>query len=213
VPGCPADEFALDGRAMQSMTALAMGNYASQAIAAGLPDLGWLAVERIYRARYERDGCPWDAPLQWSGDGNFEPQWGRWYMSHPASWYVLWALGGVRLDRLRNSLMVQPSWPAAWGDELRALPVFFPGLQGEIGSRRSAQGLEVTFTVKRAISPLVIKTAGIRLPPDFRDVQIRGSVVTDAGATATVRDGDVIFDRPLTFAQPGDGFTLAASRP
>ena len=130
VAGCSADEFSLDGRAMQSMTALAMGNYASQAIAAGLPDHGWEAVEKIYRARYEHDGCPWDAPLQWSGDGNLEPQWGRWYMSHPASWHLLWALAGVRLDRLQGSLILQPCWPSGWGNELRVASRLLSGALG-----------------------------------------------------------------------------------
>ena len=143
VPGCPADECAPDGTYTQSMAAVSMTNFSAQAIAAGLPDLGWEAVERVYRVRYELDGSPWDAPLQWSGKGNVEPQWGRWYISHPSSWYVLLALGGVRLDRLSNTLSVVPHWPTTWGDTL-TIPVFLPGFHAAVHSRRGSAGWEVT---------------------------------------------------------------------
>jgi len=189
-----------------------MGNYASQAIAAGLPDYGWEAVEKIYRARYEHDGCPWDAPLQWSGKGNLEPQWGRWYMSHPASWHLLWALAGARLDRLHGSLTLEPCWPSGWGDELRSLPIFFPGLWAEVSSRRSADHQEVALTVKRVLSPIVLTKAGIRLPPYLSDVDVRASVIGEPGRTATRRERLVTFDAPLTLARAGDGFTMTAAR-
>jgi uncharacterized protein (DUF608 family) len=213
VPGCPADEFCLDGRYMQSMTALVMGNYAAQAIGAGLPDQGWAAVEKIYKARYERDGCPWDAPLQWSGEGNFLPQWGRWYMSHPASWYVLLALGGVRLDRLRGSLMLAPSWPTAWGDRLRALPVFLPGLWGQIDSHRAGDRWEVTFTAKRLLQPLALNQVSVQLPAAFDAKQTRVKISGLDGVAVSVQPaGLVTLTGRAVLTGAGDGFTIGASR-
>jgi uncharacterized protein (DUF608 family) len=215
VAGCPADEYCLDGRCMQSMTALVMGNYAAQAIAAGLPDHGWAAAEKIYKARYEHDGCPWDATLQWSGEANLRPQWGRWYMSHPASWYVLLALGGLRLDRLRGTLGLAPSWPSGWSDRLRALPVFQPGLRGEVEASRSAEGWEVHFTVKRLLSPLTLKEVTAWLPgrvlgKDFDPARARVEVEgLDPAAVAVLPSGRVSIAKPVRLEKEGDGFRIA----
>jgi hypothetical protein len=218
VPGCPADEFRLDGRYMQSMSALVMGNYAAQAVAAGLPDHGWAAMENIYKARYEHDGCPWDATLQWSGEGNLQPQWGRWYMSHPASWYVLLALGGVRLDRLRGSLMLAPAWPAAWGDRLEALPVFLPGLWAEVEASRSAEGWRACFTVKRLLQPLAVAEIGAWLPDQapeitgrpFDPARARVEVTgLDPAAVELLPSGRVRIAQALHLTREGEGFSVA----
>jgi Glycosyl-hydrolase family 116, catalytic region len=204
VAGSPADEYHLDGSAMQSMSALAMGNYAAHAIGAGLADEGWQAVCNIYRARYEHDGCPWDATLQWSGPGNLQPQWGRWYMSHPAAWFLLPSLGGVWIDRLRHRLTLGPSWPAEWGAQLRALPVLLPGLQLSVEAHRSAESLEVMVTVEQIQQPVRFDTVCVRLPSGFeaRRAQVRienGPQALRAGADALVTA-----KFPVQFARAGD---------
>ena len=210
VPGCSADEYRLDGRYMQSMSALAMGNYAAQAIGAGLPDHGWAAVERIYKARYEHDGCPWDAPLQWSGEGNLQPQWGRWYMSHPASWYVLLALSGVRLDRLRGSLLLQPSWPTAWGDRLRALPVFLPDLRAQVDARRGADHWEATFTVRRLLKPISLQRVAALLPAEIDPARAKAEVSgLDSAAVKILPSGLIEVAKPLLLEREGDSFHIA----
>lgn len=204
LPGSPADEYHLDGSSMQSMSALAMGNYAAQAIGAGLADAGWQAACNIYRARYEHDGCPWDATLQWSGPGNLQPQWGRWYMSHPASWFLLPALGGVWIDRLRQRLTLGPCWPSEWGERLRALPVFLPGLLLSVDAHRSARRLEVAVTVAEAHTPMRFDTLCVRLPPGFDGER---SQLRIEGACAAVRTGgEGRFEAPFAvqFTRPGD---------
>lgn len=209
VAGSPADEYQLDGAAMQSMSALVMGNYAAHAIGAGLPDQGWAAVEGIYRARYEHDGCPWDATLQWSGPGNLAPQWGRWYMSHPASWFLLPALAGISVDRLRGILTVGPSWPAAWGDELRALPVFLPGIQLLVTAHRSTGHLQVTATAGKVNRPLVVSRLRVVVP---RHV-VNPAVALDGIDGATPAAGDAAeFDRHIVLASSGDSFSYTVAQ-
>lgn len=212
VAGCPADEYHLDGTTMQSMSALAMGNYAAHAIGAGSPDHGWAAVERIYRARYAHDGCPWDATLQWSGPGNLAPQWGRWYMSHPASWYLLPALGGIRLDRLRGSMTLAPSWPAAFGSRLRALPVFVPGLQLEVNAERTEGRLVASVTVQAVTQPLALRRVRALLPRDFDPARTTARF-TGLDAVATIdSEGRVSADHALTLGAVGDGFGIVFDR-
>jgi hypothetical protein len=197
---------------MQSMAALAMGNYAAHAIAAGLPDYGWEAVEKIYRARYERDGCPWDAPLQWSGEGNCMPQWGRWYMSHPASWYVLWALGGARIDRLRGSLQITPSWPTAWGDTVEALPVYLPGLRAQVDSYRGAGRWEVRFTIRQLVQPLELNTISTQLPRTIDPWRARvHSEGIDPQAITVQPSGLVVATWRQPLAHAGDSFTITVA--
>ena len=211
VPGCVADECSLDGQAMQSMAALAMGNYAAQAIAAGSADHGWAAVERIYHARYDHDGCPWDAPLQWSGEGNLQPQWGRWYMSHPASWFVLWALGGARIDRLRGTLEVTPSWPDAWGDRLAAMPVFLPGFQARVDASRAQGGWSVNFTIVAAWAPVTLHRLSTRLPSRLDPAALVASAAGLVGDVAIGPDGVLAVNAPFAVV-PGASFTLRAER-
>ena len=212
VAGCPADEYQLDGTTMQSMSALAMGNYAAHAIGAGLPDHGWAAARKIYEARYGQDGCPWDATLQWSGPGNLAPQWGRWYMSHPASWFLLAALGGVRIDRLHNTLTLSPSWPSEWGPQLRALPVFLPGLRLSVDARRSETRMEVEVTAAEVHTAVSLGTVRVLLPPDFDP---SGSEVRFAALHEPVpvsADGRATAAMEVRFAQTGDRFAYSVSK-
>ena len=210
VEGCPADEVQPDGTPMQSMSALAMGNHAAHAIGAGLPDQGWCAVERIYHARYAHDGCPWDATLQWSGPGNLAPQWGRWYMSHPASWFLLWALGGVRLDRLRSRLTLAPSWPTAWGDELRALPVFLPDLQLRVDARRHDQGLTVAVTAVRVVRPVDLREVAVLVPDEPCEAEFTGLGLAGFGERAEF--GRIGLACRATIAAPGDRLACVVRR-
>ncbi len=188
-----------------------MGNYAAHAIGAGLADEGWQAACHIYRARYEHDGCPWDAPLQWSGPGNLQPQWGRWYMSHPASWFLLPALGGVWIDRLHHRLTLGPSWPDEWGAQLRALPVFLPGLQVSVDAHRSAESFEVAVTVAEIHTPVHFDAVRVRLPSGFdaRRAQLR--IGGSAQALRAGADGRFIADVPVQFARAGDRLAYSVS--
>jgi uncharacterized protein (DUF608 family) len=211
VPGCPADERAPDGTYTQSMAAVSMANFAAQAIAAGLPDLGWEAVERVYRVRYERDGSPWDAPLQWAGQGNVEPQWGRWYMSHPSSWYVLLALSGVRIDRLRNTLSVIPHWPTTWGDRL-AIPIFLPGFHAEIHGRRGSAGWGVTVRLKRsARHPVLLDSVVTQLPQEIEPATVRAEASGIGSVPVRITShGQVQLLARITLVRENDQFLIFA---
>jgi uncharacterized protein (DUF608 family) len=205
--GCPADEASPDGEAIQSMAALSVAYYASHAIAAGLADLGWEAVERIYRVRYELDGCPWDSPLQWSGPGNELPQWGRWYMSSPSSWSLLRALGGVRIDRLRNRLTLAPCWPSTWPDELD-LPVFLPGMMGRVRARRGGEE-SVSFHIDRLVGgPVRIDEVLARAPSRGPIAAARLKLPSGTSASATIDDQVLVVRRTVVLAEPGDGVTV-----
>ncbi len=209
--GCPANEVAPDGSYSESWPAYALAYYAAQAISAGLPDDGWGAAERVFRV-YQRDGSLWDTPLEWAGAGNESPQWGRWYMSNPASWYLLLATSGIRLDLVHSALVLEPSWPAGWGDTLKALPVFLPGLEFRVSAERGLQHWSVSLGVKRIhLKPLVLDRLVSRLPrgidPSTVQVTLSGSF---AGDVTVEPDGRVIVAGPITLAKAGDGIELRA---
>jgi hypothetical protein len=210
VPGVPADEYRTDGSFSQSIGGYVLGYYASLAIASGLPDLGWRAVENIYRVRYELDGSPWDAPLQWAGERNELAQWGRWYMANPASWAVLAALGGAHIDQLRGDLWLAPAWPSGWGERLEALPVFLPGFAAVLNALHTADTWRVEFRLTACgAEPLRLQTLGVRLPRAFR---APGEQVEPAPGLEILPQDRLRFACPLTLANPGDGFTLTVSR-
>jgi len=214
VPGAPANEFRPDGSYSESFPPYALVYFAAQAIAAGLPNLGWQAVEKTLHVRYELDGSPWDAPLQLAGEGNYQPQWGRWYMSHPASWYLLLALSGVRLDRLHDVLWVAPSWPEAWGDTLRSLPVFLPGFQAQVDAQRGASTWQVSFRIRQLVDrPLQLASIGTRLPEGFDAATVRVSLLGIPHRNVEVRsDGRVVISGPVVLGRPDEGFTITVSQ-
>jgi hypothetical protein len=127
----------------------------------------------------------------------------------------LLALGGLRLGRLRGTLGLAPCWPADWGDRLRALPVFQPGLRGEVEASRGAKGWEVDFTVKRLLSPLTLKEVSAWLPgrvpgkdfdPAWARVEVEG---LDPAAVAVLPSGRVSIAKPVRLEKEGDGFHIA----
>ena len=210
--GCPADESTPDGKTMQSMVAVSMVYFNAHAILAGLPDLGWEAVEKAYHARYDVDGCPWDATLQWSGEGNLHAQWGRWYMSHPACWYLPLALTGLRLDRLNNRLTLMPNWPSSWGENFK-MPVFLPGISAEVTSQRGGAGSFAELRLIRDCDPaLVLDEVSVRLPviPKVKAARARRtngeclSVVVEADGLIRILD-------EIRLSKAGDGFKVIFS--
>jgi hypothetical protein len=209
VAGCPADETTPDGKKMQSMASVSMAYFNAHAIYAGLPDLGWEAVEKVYRARYDLDGCPWDATLQWSGKDNLEPQWGRWYMSHPSSWYLLLALGGVRVDRLRNKLSVTPNWPSDWSDNL-IVPIYLPGLKAELKAKRGHSDWSITFKLKQTpIQTIVFDSIHSRLPDGIDPSRVRARINwIDDVPVQLEQGGELQIQERLRLDKENDGFSF-----
>jgi non-lysosomal glucosylceramidase len=209
--GCPANEVTAEGAYAESWPAYALAYYAAQAISAGLPTEGWRAVERTLTT-YQRDGSYWDTPLEWAGEGNLEPQWGRWYMSNPASWYLLLALGGVRLDLLEGELHLYPSWPAKWGDCLDSLPVFLPGVQFGVTAQRGPESWSVRLALKRIErEPLLLRRLVSRLPayldPSTVSLELSG---LDECQVKTVPDGRILVSGSIRLASVGDELAIAA---
>ena len=213
VPGCPADEYRPDGSYSQSTISNVIVYFAAQAITAGQPDIGWRAIEKIYRVRYELDGSLWDTPLQCSGEGNEFVQWGRWYLSTPASWYVLWALGGVRLDRIQGDIWVAPCWPTHWGKTLKSLPIYLPGFQAQVDAEYEDDLWQVSFRLRSlAGEPVKLNSLGTRLPSHIsRGAQIIHKA-NSANDCQILENGRIKFLKSLYLKQPGDGFKICVSR-
>jgi hypothetical protein len=209
VAGCPADESTPEGKHMQSMAAVSMAYFNAHAIYAGLPDLGWDAVEKVYRVRYDLDGCPWDAPLQWSGNDNLEPQWGRWYMSHPSSWYLPLALGGIRVDRIRNKLSVMPNWPSDWSDNL-IVPVYLPGFKAELNAQRGHNDWSISFKLKQTPSKAIVFDSILsRLSEGIDPARVRARINGIDGISVQVKQaGEIQLNELLRLEQENDGFSI-----
>jgi hypothetical protein len=208
--GMPADEVSPDGSYKMSMFPYAQVYFVAQAIAAGLPDIAWEAFNKIYQTRYELDGCPWDAFLQWGGEGNTQPQWGRWYISTPSSWYLLWAIGGARVDRLRGKLSIKPNWPTEWGDHLSSLPVYMPGFQGVIDCRRGKTDGHLNFIVKKIFGePLRLSSISCQVDAEVEGETVKTTLNGEEIKNISVPSNRLIsINQDVTFKKEGDGFTF-----
>ena len=213
VPGCPADEYHPDGSYSQSTISNVICYFAALAIAAGQPDVGWRAVEKVYRVRYDLDGSLWDAPLQCSGKGNEFVQWGRWYQSTPASWYVLWALGGVRLDRIQGDIWVAPCWPTHWGKIIKSLPVYLPGFQAQVDAEYDDDLWRVSFRLHSlADKSIKLISLGTELPKSISQGAQRIHKINSTNDCQILENGRIKFLRSLCLKRPGDGFKICVSR-
>jgi hypothetical protein len=98
---------------------------------------------------------------------------------------------------------------------LRALPVFQPGLRGEVEASRSSEGWEVHFTVKRLLSPLTLKEVSAWLPgrvpgKEFDPARARVEVESlDPLAVEVLPSGRVSIAQPLQLEKEGEGFRIA----
>jgi uncharacterized protein (DUF608 family) len=124
-PGCMCNETGNDERAnRQSWPYYAETFFAAPSIFAGKTAKG-MELERRFASTMEQAGRHWDLPLMWQGEGMDQPGWGRWYMTTPASWFVLQAVAGVLYDALTHTLTVRPRPWAEIGD-LKQVPIFHP---------------------------------------------------------------------------------------
>lgn len=210
VPGVPADEFNTDGTYSQGMSAYILGYFGALSTISGFPDFGWEAVKKIYHVRYCLDGSPWDAPLQWSGPGNKQAQWGRWYFSTSASWYYLWALAGIHLDHLTGFLGINPAWPTAWGKVLNKLPIFLPTFLAELTASRKNGIWSIDFKLRKLLKgPLSFKEIAIGLPGGFHGngliVETTGMLT---GIQSTHHGNKLSWKGDFEFSKEGDGFTV-----
>ncbi|MDZ7262624.1 MAG: GH116 family glycosyl-hydrolase, partial [candidate division KSB1 bacterium] len=98
VSHCPANEVTPEGKASASWIYYVETYYCANCIYGNQKDAGFEAEKKIARAKYQTHQSPWDSPLNWEGAGNSVAGWGRWYMTNPASWFVLLAIEGIHLN-------------------------------------------------------------------------------------------------------------------
>jgi len=206
--GCPAIDASPNGEFNYSWPPYSETYYAANAIYEGRADEGLKAVKKIYDAQYKCDGSPWDASLKWAGEENDEPAWGRWYMTNPASWFLLQAITGVGVDHLRGVLTVAPNIPRGIGrgKTLSRVPVFYPKFHAAVDCRATKRGRRIRLTVTRLIGGRPVRFRKLRLHTTDRlpkvslngkALRVRGSVEDGRFITLDVRvrfgsDGDVL---------------------
>jgi hypothetical protein len=172
---CAATDVDDDGTFNASWPPYAETYYAANAIYEGRPDEGLDAVRKIYVAQYRRDGSPWDTPLKWWGKENDEYNWGRWYMTNPASWFLLPAITGVGVDLVRGVLTIVPSIPKeiGGGRRLVGVPVFFPKFQAKVDCDLAKRTRRIRLTVTRLVGGKPVRFARLRLRASVRIPKVR----------------------------------------
>ena len=204
---CPANVVLSDGRITSSWPYYAEVYYAANAMYEGEVEAGLDCFRGIYEAMHELDKSPWDAPLGWdyhlyarnlpenisagnslrdlldcTDKSNRYATWGRWYMTNPASWFILPALSGFSMDLLQGELGIAPNLPDAIGRGTKAqqLPIFMPGFWGNVRYEEEEERVRIGFEVTRFISenPLEFKRFVTKIPRGVQpeDVTVRLSV-------------------------------------
>ncbi|MDF2538544.1 MAG: hypothetical protein K0S76_1565 [Herbinix sp.] len=157
---CPANEVSSDNSEVSDSWPYYIETYyAANAVYEGMINEGLQAIENIHQAITVVDGSPWDAHLVYRDNGNSGRCWGKWYMTNPASWFMLPALGGFDYNAREARLMLTPNVPANW-KELKNLPIFMPLFWGSV----SAANNSASFTVDKLINTdsLKVKTLALR---------------------------------------------------
>lgn len=163
--------------------------YAAPAIMAGKVDQGMDMEERFAKAM-DACGRHWDLPLSWGGPQMDEPGWGRWYMSTPASWFVLQALTGVWYDGLTQTLTVRPRRWSQIG-ELHNVPIFHPLFWGTVST--DADGWTLAIIRLRTDKVTIdewLSDGSLTLSCDENLVELTG--------TAGRHQGSLIISQPCT---------------
>jgi uncharacterized protein (DUF608 family) len=166
VDGCPANEATPAGATSFSWPFYVETYFACTACYWGEPGKGLEAFRRIFHAVDEVAKSPWDVPLVWEGPGNCTPGWGRWYMSNPASWFILPALAGIVFNRLDLELRLDPHIPAeiGAGKEFKDLPLFFPEGWLQLSAKIEPKSREYHLRLTRLISDQGLEFKKMILP-------------------------------------------------
>jgi len=140
--------------------------FAGLAIYQGYATEGLEWVRRINEAVVRANRSPWDAHLAYSARTGAK-QWGPWYMTNPASWFVLYALEGFAVDVNAGMLQVQPHLPASeW--ELRApvfAPTFWAWLDYKADPNSGRSDLDLKLIKQIAPAPMSLRELRTILPP------------------------------------------------
>jgi non-lysosomal glucosylceramidase len=193
VEGCPANEATSAGVTSFSWPFYVETYFACTVCYWGQPEKGLEAFRRIYHAIHEVARSPWDAPLVWEGPGNCTPGWGRWYMSNPASWFILPALAGIVFNRLDSELWLDPHIPPeiGAGKEFKDLPLFFPEGWLRFSARIGPDYREIVLQLTQSIGNrgLEFNTTVFRLPKGLNPATVQ---ITDQKATPLIGEYDPV---------------------
>jgi len=122
---------------------------ATVAFYSGLPDIGMETFKRCRDVVYEQDKRPSEAYLAYDVNTG-RADWGRWYMTHPASWAVLWAIEGFSYSIPEATVALAPSLPENM-KELHA-PVFATAFWGWLDYEAPHPGrMRLTFAVDKVM--------------------------------------------------------------
>ena len=236
---CPANVVLPDGRITSSWPYYAEVYYAINSMYEDEIDAGFDCFRRIYEAMHKLDKSPWDAPLGWdyhlypgnlpknlptksrlrdllhcTDKANRYATWGRWYMSNPASWFILPALSGFSINLLQGEIVIAPNLPKAIGRGKKAkqLPIFMPQFWGSVSYEERENRVRIGFELTRFIGkvPLMFKRFITKIP---RGVQPEELIVR-----VFLNEKELIYQKiepdfetrnvrievPFTFEQKGD---------
>lgn len=209
VEGCPANEAAPDGAVSFSWPFYVETYFSCTACYWGEPGKGLEAFRRIYHAVNEVAQTPWDVPLVWEGPGNCTPGWGRWYMSNPASWFILPALAGIVYNRLDSEIWLNPQIPPEIGNgkEFKDLPLFFPGGWLQLSARTGLKSKEIHLRLTRLTQRLPFEFKKVKFPlPKGLDpaaVRIAGQNETPLTGEYNPETGILEINMPFSLRQEG----------
>jgi len=216
VKGCPANEVTpADGPSFSwpyYVETYALANMIYQ----GDVEAAVEGFRRIYHAMYEVDGSPWNATLVWEGEDNTERGWGRWYMTQPASWFILPALAGFALDLLRGEMVLAPN-PIPEDSTIRRLhqlPLFMPRFWATVDCEQRRGEIQTTFRVTRMIGeePAALERFVTRLPRDVDPDSVckfllyieDRRVIHLSDCEFDKAGGEIAWCYPFRLSQPGD---------
>jgi len=152
---------------------------ATNAFYCGLEEVGLETFKRCRDIVYERDGRPWEAYLAYDVHTG-KADWGRWYMTHPASWAVFWAIEGFGLSIPDGKLTLAPNLPP----DMMSLsaPVFATTFWGWLDYDRSEAGrVKLQFSVDKTVGEDYTRVTR------FETAAPRGRTVTGATLRADAK--------------------------
>jgi non-lysosomal glucosylceramidase len=218
VPYAMANEHYPDGRHNSSWPYYSEVYYGANAIYENEPDGGLECYEKIYKLNHEYETSPWDAVLYYGGKDNNKPVWGNSYMTNPASWFILPAIGGFAMNVPDGALTLAPNIPKkiGRGRKLEAWPIFMPQFWATIDHEQNGSTAATTFTIAKwhGGQPLRFKTITTKVP---RGTQAEKATVTVtlngkrlASKTVPVEPGSrrATLRASITLAKEGDKLTV-----
>lgn len=178
-----ANEHYPDGKHTASWPYYSETYYGANAIYENEPDGGFECFEKIYKLHHEYEGSPWDAVLYYRGKDNEVAGWGNFYMTNPASWAILLAIGGFAMNIPDGSLKIAPNVPKKLNSNgnLENFPIFMPQFWAEIDHKQDAKSIKTTFRITKwhGLPALIFKKISSRLPLKFNAEKIRFTVMVN----------------------------------